>query len=195
MDFKAGRGIAHNTARPGRPSPMKPVHDGSKNTECHQPAPAMNADPRAKPTTSRRRLLPAQARDGADAVESRSTTPVSAHSAGSPSSAGRSRTPHDGTIFIHNVVVSPGQPPVEIPDQAGLVTLAPKGTPPSAPEATHHRSFHPPELWESHKEAIRRLYIDENKPLREVTEAMEQRGFYATSVVRSTGAGRWVDVG
>lgn len=39
---------------------------------------------------------------------------------------------------------------------------------------------HPAEVWESHKAEIRRLYIDQQKTLREVTDIMAQRGFRAT---------------
>jgi hypothetical protein len=37
--------------------------------------------------------------------------------------------------------------------------------------------------WDAHRESIRRLYMDEEKPLKETMEIMaEQHGFYASSV-------------
>jgi hypothetical protein len=42
------------------------------------------------------------------------------------------------------------------------------------------RGQHPPGLWETLKLEIRRLYIDEELPLKEVRELMMQKGFVAT---------------
>lgn len=39
---------------------------------------------------------------------------------------------------------------------------------------------HSAKVWESRKEEIRRLYLDENMPLKDVITAMEQKGFKAT---------------
>ena len=39
---------------------------------------------------------------------------------------------------------------------------------------------HPTEVWELHKAEIRRLYMEQQKTLREVIEIMDQRGFRAT---------------
>jgi uncharacterized protein len=39
---------------------------------------------------------------------------------------------------------------------------------------------HSAQVWESHKEQIRRLYLDENRPLKEVMTIMRQKGFRAT---------------
>jgi hypothetical protein len=61
-------------------------------------------------------------------------------------------------------------------------------TEPSPPPAgslsapVRFRGHHPPGVWDSHKEEIRGLYIDDEMPLREVREVMLQRGFEATSV-------------
>jgi len=43
------------------------------------------------------------------------------------------------------------------------------------------RALHSPQVWDSHKSTIKRLYIDEGKPLREVMRAMqEQHNFKAS---------------
>ena len=43
------------------------------------------------------------------------------------------------------------------------------------------RGFHPMDVWESHKEIIKRLYLDERRPLKEVVQIMEDTyGFRAT---------------
>lgn len=64
--------------------------------------------------------------------------------------------------------------PVAVGDNAALprsVTLA-------AP--AKFRGQHPPGLWESLKQEIRHLYIDEELPLKEVREIMMRKGFVAT---------------
>lgn len=43
------------------------------------------------------------------------------------------------------------------------------------------RGYHPMDVWESHKEIIKRLYLDERRPLKEVVQIMEDTyGFRAT---------------
>ncbi len=44
----------------------------------------------------------------------------------------------------------------------------------------HPSQQHPAHVWESHKEEIRRLYLDENRPLKDVMARMRQKGFRAT---------------
>lgn len=44
----------------------------------------------------------------------------------------------------------------------------------------HPSQQHSAQVWESHKAEIRRLYLDENRPLKEVMAIMRQKGFRAT---------------
>ncbi|KAI0016036.1 hypothetical protein F4780DRAFT_783604 [Xylariomycetidae sp. FL0641] len=50
---------------------------------------------------------------------------------------------------------------------------------------------HSNQTWESHKEAIRQLYLDENRPLKEVIAIMRQRGFKATVRMYKSRFDKW----
>ncbi|KAI1330094.1 hypothetical protein F5Y16DRAFT_45867 [Xylariaceae sp. FL0255] len=50
---------------------------------------------------------------------------------------------------------------------------------------------HSSQVWESHKEEIRRLYLDENRPLKEVMSIMRQRGFRATVRMYKSRFDKW----
>ncbi|CAJ2508282.1 Uu.00g094680.m01.CDS01 [Anthostomella pinea] len=50
---------------------------------------------------------------------------------------------------------------------------------------------HSTQVWESHKEEIRRLYIDENRPLKEVMAIMRQKGFRATVRMYKSRFDKW----
>ncbi|KAH9909928.1 hypothetical protein F4778DRAFT_25133 [Xylariomycetidae sp. FL2044] len=50
---------------------------------------------------------------------------------------------------------------------------------------------HSAQVWDSHKEEIRRLYLDENKPLKEVMATMRQRGFRATVRMYKSRFDKW----
>ncbi|KAF3026757.1 hypothetical protein E8E14_014827 [Neopestalotiopsis sp. 37M] len=75
--------------------------------------------------------------------------------------------------------------PVAVGDNAALprsVTLA-------AP--AKFRGQHPPGLWESLKQEIRHLYIDEELPLKEVREIMMRKGFVATEKMYKDKFAKW----
>lgn len=80
---------------------------------------------------------------------------------------------------------SPVPVPVPVPSQA-LVRrqrAVPTGARPGGHQADtkRRRGQYDPQVWEDHKESIRRLYIEQGKPLREVVEAMARtHGFHAT---------------
>lgn len=44
----------------------------------------------------------------------------------------------------------------------------------------HPSQQHSAQVWETHKTEIRRLYLEENRPLKEVMAIMRQKGFRAT---------------
>lgn len=44
----------------------------------------------------------------------------------------------------------------------------------------HPSQQHSAQVWETHKAEIRRLYLEENRPLKEVMSIMRQKGFRAT---------------
>ncbi|KAI1352567.1 hypothetical protein F5Y01DRAFT_91915 [Xylaria sp. FL0043] len=50
---------------------------------------------------------------------------------------------------------------------------------------------HTSQVWESHKDEIRRLYLDENRPLKEVMAIMRQRGFRATVRMYKSRFDKW----
>ncbi|KAI1180828.1 hypothetical protein F4777DRAFT_174268 [Nemania sp. FL0916] len=50
---------------------------------------------------------------------------------------------------------------------------------------------HTAQVWESHKEEIRRLYLDENRPLKEVMAVMRQKGFRATVRMYKSRFDKW----
>ncbi|TGJ81283.1 hypothetical protein E0Z10_g7487 [Xylaria hypoxylon] len=50
---------------------------------------------------------------------------------------------------------------------------------------------HTTQVWESHKSEIRRLYLDENRPLKEVMTMMRQRGFRATVRMYKSRFDKW----
>ncbi|KAI0434573.1 hypothetical protein F5Y09DRAFT_235345 [Xylaria sp. FL1042] len=50
---------------------------------------------------------------------------------------------------------------------------------------------HTAQVWESHKVEIRRLYLDENRPLKEVMAIMRQRGFRATVRMYKSRFDKW----
>ncbi|KAI1201110.1 hypothetical protein F5X97DRAFT_58939 [Nemania serpens] len=50
---------------------------------------------------------------------------------------------------------------------------------------------HTAQVWESHKEEIRKLYLDENRPLKEVMTIMRQRGFRATVRMYKSRFDKW----
>ncbi|KAI0400615.1 hypothetical protein F4802DRAFT_479085 [Xylaria palmicola] len=50
---------------------------------------------------------------------------------------------------------------------------------------------HTSQVWETHKEEIRRLYLDENRPLKEVMAVMRQRGFRATVRMYKSRFDKW----
>ncbi|KAI0967494.1 hypothetical protein F4678DRAFT_475198 [Xylaria arbuscula] len=50
---------------------------------------------------------------------------------------------------------------------------------------------HTSQVWESHKTEIRRLYLDENRPLKEVMAIMRQRGFRATVRMYKSRFDKW----
>lgn len=47
-------------------------------------------------------------------------------------------------------------------------------------EAPRGSPQHPAEVWEAHKDEIRRLYMDERRSLREIINMMSGNGFVAT---------------
>ncbi|KAH8888798.1 hypothetical protein GQ53DRAFT_748703 [Thozetella sp. PMI_491] len=54
------------------------------------------------------------------------------------------------------------------------------------------RGYHPPDVWDSHKEIIRRLYLDERRPLKDVVQIMEDTyGFRATPKMYKTKFTTW----
>lgn len=54
-------------------------------------------------------------------------------------------------------------------------------TPTGSKQGSHRKRTHSPDVWEAHKAAIARLYLDENKRLKDVMEIMEsQWGFRAS---------------
>ncbi|KAI0150252.1 hypothetical protein GGR57DRAFT_493287 [Xylariaceae sp. FL1272] len=50
---------------------------------------------------------------------------------------------------------------------------------------------HTSQVWETHKEDIRRLYLEENRPLKEVMAIMRQRGFRATVRMYKSRFDKW----
>ncbi|KAI1437471.1 hypothetical protein GGR50DRAFT_75431 [Xylaria sp. CBS 124048] len=50
---------------------------------------------------------------------------------------------------------------------------------------------HTAQVWESHKETIRKLYLDENRPLKEVMAIMRQKGFRATVRMYKSRFDKW----
>ncbi|KAI1635720.1 hypothetical protein F4809DRAFT_428977 [Biscogniauxia mediterranea] len=50
---------------------------------------------------------------------------------------------------------------------------------------------HSAQVWETHKEEIRQLYLDENRPLKEVMAIMRQRGFRATVRMYKSRFDKW----
>ncbi|KAI0396838.1 hypothetical protein F5Y17DRAFT_464997 [Xylariaceae sp. FL0594] len=50
---------------------------------------------------------------------------------------------------------------------------------------------HSSQVWESHKDEIRRLYLDENRPLKEVMAIMRQKGFRATVRMYKSRFDKW----
>ncbi len=51
----------------------------------------------------------------------------------------------------------------------------------NASKRTHRKRTHSPDVWEAHKAEIARLYLEENKRLKDVMEIMEsQWGFRAS---------------
>ncbi|KAI0139619.1 hypothetical protein F4776DRAFT_597132 [Hypoxylon sp. NC0597] len=55
----------------------------------------------------------------------------------------------------------------------------------------HPSQQHSAQVWESHKEEIRRLYLDENRPLKEVMAIMRQKGFRATVRMYKSRFDKW----
>jgi len=66
---------------------------------------------------------------------------------------------------------APNEPAVVLPDQNQHRTI----------EGEHHRSRYRDLNWDMHKEVMRRLYLKENKTLKEVREYMAQQGFVTRS--------------
>ncbi|KAL7624905.1 hypothetical protein AAE478_004119 [Parahypoxylon ruwenzoriense] len=55
----------------------------------------------------------------------------------------------------------------------------------------HPSQQHSAQVWESHKAEIRRLYLDENRPLKEVMAIMRQKGFRATVRMYKSRFDKW----
>lgn len=69
-------------------------------------------------------------------------------------------------------------PGVAGPSSSSGQTPKPK---PTGSNRGHRKRTHAPEVWETHKAEIGRLYLDENKRLKDVMEIMENRwGFRAS---------------
>ncbi|KAI1463839.1 uncharacterized protein F4812DRAFT_233933 [Daldinia caldariorum] len=85
---------------------------------------------------------------------------------------------------------------MEIPEEAG-----PSGSSGQASEVKptstsskrgYRKRTHSPEVWETHKAEIGRLYLDENKRLKDVMEIMEERwGFRASQKMYKTKLTQW----
>ncbi|KAI0188007.1 Clr5 domain-containing protein [Xylaria flabelliformis] len=55
-----------------------------------------------------------------------------------------------------------------------------------------HLDWATPEDWDAHQETIRRLYLDEKRPLKEVVVIMESEyGFRATAKMYKTRLAKW----
>jgi hypothetical protein len=124
-----------------------------------------------------------------DGVASRSPTPASSEgSAQTPSGRGTEPSYHGSTMhnikrepaLSHEFVAIPTRRATQLSEHSGSASPVSPGSALESRGKTGHRSFHAPETWEFYKLEIRRLYIDENKPLREVNKALSQRGFHAT---------------
>ncbi|KAI8632802.1 Clr5 domain-containing protein [Xylariaceae sp. FL1651] len=57
---------------------------------------------------------------------------------------------------------------------------------------SRHPDWATPEDWDAHQETIRRLYLDEKRPLKDVVVIMEsQYGFRATAKMYKTRLAKW----
>lgn len=61
----------------------------------------------------------------------------------------------------------------------------------SIPIPAKFKGHHPPGTWESRKDEIRRLYLDEARPLKDVRAIMAERGFKATERMYKDRFNRW----
>ncbi|KAI2643411.1 hypothetical protein GGS21DRAFT_536830 [Xylaria nigripes] len=85
----------------------------------------------------------------------------------------------------HAVIRSPALEPVQpTPTQMQSVFSSQTGE-------AYRSQQHTAQVWESHKETIRRLYLDENRPLKEVMAIMRQRGFRATVRMYKSRFDKW----
>ncbi|KAK6082527.1 hypothetical protein SCUP234_00545 [Seiridium cupressi] len=74
-------------------------------------------------------------------------------------------------------------------ESADLVAGLPHAVTLAAP--AKFRGQHPPGLWETLKQEIRHMYIDEELPLKEVREIMMQKGFVATEKMYKDKFAKW----
>ncbi|KAI1646639.1 uncharacterized protein F4817DRAFT_127276 [Daldinia loculata] len=80
-------------------------------------------------------------------------------------------------------------PGVAGPSSSSGQTPKPK---PTGSNHGHRKRTHAPEVWETHKAEIGRLYLDENKRLKDVMEIMENRwGFRASQKMYKTKLTQW----
>ncbi|TDZ38284.1 hypothetical protein CTRI78_v010893 [Colletotrichum trifolii] len=81
-------------------------------------------------------------------------------------------------------------PPTSFPGQARAPSVAP--TPKPATGSRPSRELVPAEAWESFKQTIKQLYLEERRPLKEVMQIMaDQYGFQATPKMYKTRFSQW----
>ncbi|KAI0119926.1 hypothetical protein GGR51DRAFT_1967 [Nemania sp. FL0031] len=90
------------------------------------------------------------------------------------------QSPPDEPV-THSHELEPAQPS---PNQMQTVFSSQTGE-------SYRSQQHTAQVWESHKEDIRRLYLDENRPLKEVMAIMRQRGFRATVRMYKSRFDKW----
>ncbi|KAH8680832.1 hypothetical protein BX600DRAFT_4271 [Xylariales sp. PMI_506] len=84
---------------------------------------------------------------------------------------------------------SDASPRTELKPEAKVEPVSPPLFPASA--SPRFRGQHPPAVWEDLKPEIKRLYIDEERTLKEVRSILEQRGFRATEKMYKDKFAKW----
>ncbi|KAH7039746.1 uncharacterized protein B0I36DRAFT_357141 [Microdochium trichocladiopsis] len=81
---------------------------------------------------------------------------------------------------------------ISSPDESAKDFLgSPASSPSDAGGGSGTRHHHHPDVWESHKLLIREIYINENKPLKELMAIMREKGFKATPRMFKSKFAQW----
>ncbi|GAP92628.1 putative Clr5 domain protein [Rosellinia necatrix] len=91
------------------------------------------------------------------------------------------QTPPDEPTIVRSHEAEPAKP---TPTQMQSVFSSQTGE-------AYRSQQHTAQVWESHKADIRRLYLDENRPLKEVMAIMRQKGFRATVRMYKSRFDKW----